>query len=436
MPDAPAFPRILLADCDAMFCAVARIVDPEGAGQAACLLVGGSPEGRGVVCSASYEARKFGIRSGMPTSQALRLCPRAMVVPVPRKECQALSRAVAGVLREWAPAVEPASIDEFYLSLTGTERLYRCEPLATTACRIREAVRSRTGLTLSIGGGTNRLVAKLAAERAKPHADDGSGVYIVPPGGEVAFLETLDLAAIPGIGPRLQERLRVYGLTRVAEARRVPVETLRKWCGLRTGEWLHTCLQGISGAAVHPREDPRSVSREETFPVDHDDDTVLHGELLRLAERLGRDLRKAGLRASVVTLKLRDFDFQTRSASRTVAVPMSTRQALYPVACDLLRSLRLRRRVPVRLLGIAGTRLTTGETPAQLGLFPEGKDGTGEAPRGESPRDRHLATTLDRIALRFGDRAIFPGRLAPVPSHRGLGEPTEAASRRGPFPPM
>ncbi len=436
MSEAHASPRILLADCDAMFCAVARIVDPEGAGRAPHLLVGGSPEGRGVVCSASYEARTFGVRSGMPMSRALLLCPQAKVVPVPRKECQAVSREVASVLREWAPAVEPASIDEFYLSMTGTERLYRFESLEATARRIREAVRSRTGITLSIGGGTNRLVAKLAAERAKPHAEEGSGVHIVPPGEEAAFLETLDLAAIPGIGPRLQERLRAQGLVRVVEARRVPVATLRNWFGDRTGGWLHERLQGIGGTMVDPREDPRSVSREETFPVDHDDDTLLQGELLRLAERLGRDLRRAGLRASIVTLKLRDFDFQTRSASRTLPVPVSTRQAVYPVVCDLLRSLRLRRRVPVRLLGIAATRLTTGESPAQLALFPEGQNGSRGIRAGESPRDRHLATVLDRIASRFGDRAILPGRLTTVPVPGRPGKPAEAAPRRGPSPSM
>jgi DNA polymerase-4 len=279
-------------------------------------------------------------------------------------------------------------------------------------------------------------VAKLAAERAKPHAEEGSGVFIVSPGEEAAFLETLDLAAIPGIGPRLQERLRIQGLTRVVEARRVPVATLRNWLGGRMGDWLHERLQGIGGTTVHPREDPRSVSREETFPVDHDDDTVLQGELLRLTERLGRDLRRAGLRASIVTLKLRDFDFQTRSASRTVPAPMSTRQALYPVACDLLRSLRLRRRVPVRLLGIAATRLTTGESPAQLGLFPADQDGSHGTVPGESPRDRHLATVLDRIALRFGDRAILPGRLASIPAPRTPRESVDSTARRGPSPPM
>jgi len=436
MSETPRFPRLLLADCDAMFCAVARIVDPNGAGRATHLLVGGSPEGRGVVCSASYEARRFGIRSGMPMSRALRLCPQAMVVPVPRRACQAVSREVAEVLREWSPAVEPASIDEFYLSMTGTERLYRDEPLATTAHRIRDAVQSRTGLTMSIGGGTNRLIAKLAAERAKPHGGEGTGVCVVPPGTEAAFLETLELAAIPGIGPRLQERLRLHGLTRIVEARRIPAAALRSWFGTRTGDWLHDRLRGIAAATVSTRDDPRSVSREETFPEDHDDDTVLEGELLRLTERLGRDLRRAGLRPWVLTIKLRDFDFQTRSASRTLPAPVCTRQAMYPVARDLLQSLRLRRRVPVRLLGIAATRLTTVGGAPQLGLFSE-EDGLPEGTHhGETPRDRQLATVLDRITQRFGDRAILPGRLASLSSAGPREESRRGATRRGSSPPM
>ncbi|HSR14921.1 MAG TPA: hypothetical protein VLL51_04175, partial [Gemmatimonadales bacterium] len=159
--------RILLADCDAMFVAVARMVDPDGAGRSPLLIVGGRRGGRGVVCSASYEARQFGVRSGMPIGQAERLCPAATFVPVPRRECGLKSREVRAVLEEWSPVVEQASVDEFYLGLDGTEALYRHENLAVTATRIRRDVLARTGLTVSIGGGTNRLMAKLAVERAK-----------------------------------------------------------------------------------------------------------------------------------------------------------------------------------------------------------------------------------------------------------------------------
>src|SRR5688572_1527807 len=150
--------RILLADADAFFVAVARMVDPEGAGRTPLLIVGGTRESRGVVCSASYETRQFGVRSAMPISQALRLCPNATCVPVPSRACGEKSREIRAVLERYAPVVEAASVDEWYMDLGGTERLYH-EPLADTAQRARAAVKAETGLSVSIGGGTSRLVA-------------------------------------------------------------------------------------------------------------------------------------------------------------------------------------------------------------------------------------------------------------------------------------
>src|SRR5687768_11160906 len=195
-------PRILLADADAFYVAVARMVDPEGAGKAELLIVGGTRESRGVVCSASYEARKFGVRSAMPIARALRLCPDATCVPVPFKACAQKSAEIRRLLQQFTPTVEGASIDEWYLDLTGTEGVYHHEPLATTAERIRSAVYGATGLTLSIGGGTNKLIAKMAVARAKP-----DGVLIVEPGAEEPFLRSCTLAEIPLVGPKFQARL-------------------------------------------------------------------------------------------------------------------------------------------------------------------------------------------------------------------------------------
>src|SRR5436305_14718265 len=160
--------RILLADADAFFVAVARLVDPEGAGREPLLIVGGTRESRGVVCSASYEARKYGVRSAMPIARALRLCPRAMCVPVPRRACSEKSRQIRAVLDRFAPMVEGASVDEWYLDLGGTEGLYANEPLAVTAARIRESVIAATSLSVAAGGGTTTLVAKPAVHPANP----------------------------------------------------------------------------------------------------------------------------------------------------------------------------------------------------------------------------------------------------------------------------
>lgn len=413
----PAPPRILLADCDAMFCAVARLVDPDGAGQAPLLIVGGRRGGRGVVCSASYEARAFGVRSGMPIRTAERLCPEATFVPVPRKACGEKSREVRAVLEEWAPVVEPASIDEFYLDMSGTEAVYRHEPLEETARRIRSDVLARTGITVSVGGGTNRLVAKLAVERAKPTAGGPiPGVHLVPPGEEEAFLRTLDLAAIPGIGPKLLERLRRYNLTTVAQAVRIDEKTLVSWTGPRTGAWLYRRLRGIASSEVSARDDAKSVSREETFPEDLSTDDALETELLRLVVRVGHDLRSESLEARTITVKLRDFDFRTRQASRTLPAPVTSDRAIHQVALELFHRLRAARTVPARLLGVGLSQFGAVAGADQLDLL-----GTAPPASAESPRDRTLSQVVDRINARYGGKAIGPGRLAGEGSEQGEG---------------
>src|SRR5258708_8250236 len=202
MPEETPTRKILLVDADAFFVAVGRLVDPEGAGRAPLLLVGGTAEGRGVVCSASYEARQHGVRSAMPMSRALRLCPGAMCVPVPGKACRQKHKEIRAVLERFAPVVQSASIDEWYADLGGTDSVYAGASLETIAHRMRDAVHEETRLRVSIGGGTSKLIAKLAAERAKPRPENGAtGVRVVEPGNEIAFMRELMLADIPGIGP-------------------------------------------------------------------------------------------------------------------------------------------------------------------------------------------------------------------------------------------
>ncbi|HEX9497349.1 MAG TPA: hypothetical protein VF926_02940, partial [Mycobacterium sp.] len=252
--------RILLADADAFYVAVARAVDPEGAGKAPLLIVGGSRESRGVVCSASYETRKFGVRSAMPIARALRLCPDALCVPVPFKECIRKSAEIRTALQQYTPVVEGASIDEWYLDLTGTESLYHHEPLIATAHRIRDGLRATTGLTLSIGGGTNKLIAKMAVDRAKP-SRGGDGVLIVAPGSEQEFLRSCTLADIPLVGPKFQARLAAHGLITVADALRYNLETLGTWLSRREAQWLWNRIHGTDSADVFHRTMNRGISR-------------------------------------------------------------------------------------------------------------------------------------------------------------------------------
>jgi len=398
--------RILLGDADAFFVAIARMVDPEGAGKARLLIVGGTRESRGVVCSASYEARKFGVRSAMPISRALRLCPDAMCVPVPRRVCGEKSHEIRSVLERYAPVVEGASIDEWYMDLGGTEALYN-EPLAESARRIRDAVRAETSLAISIGGGTSKLVAKLAVERAKPKpGTNATGVHVVDPGDEGRFLQTFDLADIPLVGPRFQERLARLGMRRVPDVLQYDVPTLTQWLGAREAEWLYRRVRGLDASEVEGHGDAKSISRDETFPVDINDDVSLTRELLALLTRAAADLRGDGLAARTVTVKLRDHDFKTRQASRTLDMPVMSDRVVFATARGLLARLRRTRRVPARLVGVSLSSLAADATADQLTLFER-----DDAHLAETERDRTLARTVDRVREKFGAKSIMPASL-------------------------
>jgi len=399
--------RILLADADAFFVAVARMVDPQGAGREPLLIVGGTRESRGVVCSASYEARKFGVRSAMPISRALRLCPNAMCVPVPGRACGIKSREIRAVLERFAPLVEGASIDEWYMDLGGTERLYNDEPLAATAERIRRNVAEATQLSVSIGGGTTKLVAKLAVERAKPKPGTGAnGVHIVEPGHEEAFLSTFELADIPLIGPRFQERLATLGMRRVPDVLQYDVPTLSQWLGAREAEWLYDRVRGIDASEVEAHGDAKSISRDDTFPADIDDDDALARKLLALVTRAAADLRGDGLTARTISVRIRDHDFKTRRASRTLDAPVISDRVILEVAHGLLAKLRQARRVPARLIGVGLSSLALDSTADQLTLF-ERRDSKTD----ETDRDRTLARTIDKVREKFGVKGILPARL-------------------------
>jgi DNA polymerase-4 len=399
--------RILLADADAFFVAVARMVDPDGAGREPLLIVGGTRESRGVVCSASYEARRFGVRSAMPISRALRLCPDAMCVPVPRRACGEKSREIRAVLERYAPMVEGASIDEWYLDLGGTEGIYHDEPLAETARRIRESVRAETSLSVSIGGGTTKLVAKLAVERAKPKPGTGAtGVNVVDPGKEEEFLSTFDLADIPLIGPRFQERLARLGMRRVPDVLQYDVPTLAQWLGAREAEWLYDRVRGIDDSQVESYGEAKSISRDDTFPMDIDDDDELARELLALVTRAAADLRGDAMTARTITVRIRDYDFRTRQASRTLDSPVISDRVILEVARTLLAKLRKARKVPARLLGVGLSSLAADADADQLALFEKRVEKTDE-----TDRDRALARTIDRVREKFGDKGILPARL-------------------------
>ena len=390
--------RILLVDCDSFFVQVARLEDRGGAGKHPLLLVGGR-SGRGVITSASYAVREYGVRSGMPTAQALKLCPEALVVPVPRGAVVERSRAVKAVLAELSPVVQAASIDEFYLDLTGTERMLKGEDLAATADRIRRAVRGRTEVAVSLGGGTQRVVAKVATRLAKPN-----GVHVVPPGEEASFMAQFRLEQLPGVGPAFLKRLAKKGLSTCAEAAAVERVWLARWFGPARGAWLWERVRGIDASEVDARDRRKSISSERTFFADIDDADELERHLLQLSCSLGSQLRGKDLRARTVTVKIRDHDFTTRQAGSTQPGGLETDRAIFIIAASLLHDLRHRRKTPVRLLGVGVSNLARQVPAEQLDLF------GGEASL-ETERDRTIARAVDRIHDRYGRDALRPARV-------------------------
>lgn len=399
-------PRILHVDADAFFAAVARLVDPEGAGKAKLLIVGGSRGSRGVVCSASWEARQYGVRSAMSIARAEKLCPGAMFVPVPGRMCGIKSKEIRAVLQKFTPVVEGASVDEWYLDMAGTEAIYHNEPLRDTAHRIRSTVKDETGMSISLGGGTNKLVAKMAVERAKPKpGTTGDGVHIVPPGAEAEFLRTFNLADIPMVGPKFQVRLAALGMVTVPDFLRNDLESLRRMLGVNPAEWLWDRAQGIAGSVVEGHGDQKSMSRDETFSVDLSQDEDIERELLRLVTKAAYDLRQGGFTARTITVKLRDRDFKTRSARRTLTKPVLADRVIMETAKELLRKLRKARRVPARLIGVALSSLSEDPRADQLNLF------QSDEPRLETERDLAIARTVDRVRKKFGAKGIVPGAL-------------------------
>lgn len=342
----------------------------------------------------------------MPMARALRLCPAAVVVPVPWEACGAKSREARTVLERFAPIVEQASIDEFYLDLSGTEKLYGHESLEHTARRIREAVLQTTGLSLSIGGGTTKLIAKVAAGVAKPGPDrPGDGVHIVSPGDETTFMARFALADLPMVGPRAQERLAKLGLRSVADVQRLDLRTLVARLGQREGQWLWERVRGMDDARVAPWTEPKSISRDTTFATDLESDDDLLRELAQQVDRATADLRGEGLVARTVTVKLRDADFTTRQAGKTLPAPVLTDRAVFAVARELLQRLRQKRRVPARLIGVALSQLERPGAEAQLALLETERTGTDE-----TERDRTLARAIDRVREKFGSDALGRAR--------------------------
>ena len=385
--------RIMHVDLDAFFVEVCRRHHPE-LRDVELLVVGGRRDQRGVVQSASYAARAFGIRSGMPIAEAVRRCPQATFFQGAFAHYRDASRTVRGVLQEFSPVVVMASLDEAYLDFAGTERIHPVS-LLPVAGQIRDAVRAAAGLDCSVGIGPNRMIAKLASDYAKPR-----GLMEVRRGWEEGFLAGLPLGALPGVGPKTAARWAELGLTQVADVQRMEEAALIRLLG-DDARALKLRAHGYGGTTLTAGRLPRSVSRETTLSRDERDPARLDAILALLTARVAAQLREEELVARTVTLKLRHDDFRTVTRRHTIPEATSLDADLLGAARVLLEAafaeVRGRDR-GVRLIGISATNLGTA---AEADLF--------ESP--ERQRLRRLVDAVDRVRDRYGFDAVTPGQI-------------------------
>lgn len=374
---------------DAFYAAIEQRDRPELSGRP--VIVGGAGP-RQVVSTASYEARRFGVHSAMPGTRARRLCPEGVFVAPRMAHYAAVSAEVQAVFERYTDLVEPLSLDEAFLDVTGSRALFGDGE--TIARRIKADVRAQTRLTVSVGVAANKFVAKVASDLRKP-----DGLVVVPPGGERAFLAPLPVSRLWGVGPTTRTLLERKGLATIADVQTRSRDQLVDAFGESLGEHLFALANGLDARRVERERAARSIGHELTFAVDLRDPDEVRAVLLRLAEMVARRLRRAGQRAGVVRLKLRHPPFTTLTRQRQVA-PTADDLELYRAAGQLLDA-AWDRRQGVRLLGVTGAALVAADAPVQGGLF-------GAAP---ARRDR-LLRALDAIRDRHGERAVRHGGAA------------------------
>ncbi|GAA1271780.1 DNA polymerase IV [Saccharothrix xinjiangensis] len=392
---------MLHVDMDAFYASVEIRERPELADRP--VVVGGTAH-RGVVASANYLAREFGVRSAMPTAHARRLAPHAVFLPPDFARYQEVSRGVMAIFRDVTPLVEPLSLDEAFLDVGGALRRLRATP-AEVARTIREQVFRAFGVTCSVGVAPTKFVAKLASGMCKP-----DGLMVVPRSEVLSFLHPLPVSALWGVGKRTTEALEQVGLEKVADVAATPLPRLRRVLGVALAEHLHALARGHDDRPVVPSTREKSIGAEETFEVDHFDRELLRRELLRLAERSAATLRERGLRGRTVSIKVRFADFTTITRSKTLRVATDVTQEVYRTAAALLDE-----QVPpgaVRLIGVRIEQLVEGEGGEQL-MFDAPERGWREAEQ-----------AADQARSKFGRAAVRPASLlVEGPARSGLKEP-------------
>lgn len=395
--------HILHLDIDAFYASIEEILDPSLNGKP--IVVGARPEQRGVVSSASYAARAFGIHSAMPTAQALRLCPQVVIITPHRRAYSEYSARMMSILSEYSPLIEPLSLEEAFLDVTGCEpRWGSPEELAR---RIQKRLEVELGLSASIGLATNKLVAKIASGLEKPR-----GFVVVPHGKEAEFLAPLPVEKLWGVGEVTARSLHEMGVFTIGQLAQLPTAQLEARFG-RRGRDLHRQARGIDDSPVVVEREEKSLSREVTFAQDIGDRQVLRKTLLSLSEDVARRLRRRGLRGRTIKLKLRYADFTTLTRQVTGDTPTDLEQVIFDQAARLLDRAWDRRR-KVRLIGVGVSKFELEEH--QLSLF----EATGG---GKVAKLRRLSQAVDQIREKYGDEAIQRASLVTGSPRDENGEP-------------
>jgi DNA polymerase-4 len=379
---------ILHVDMDAYYASVEQRDRPELRGKP--VIVGGSAESRGVVCAASYEARKFGVHSAMPTARARRLCPEAIFLPLRMDYYAQISRQIREVFHGFTPLVEPLSLDEAYLDVRGCEALFG--RAAEIARKIKARIRAEIGLAASVGVAPNKFLAKLAGDLSKP-----DGLLVIEAGSAKEFLSPLPVTRIWGVGAKGEKKLNALGIRTIGDVASSSVERLSAEFG-ETGQWIWNLAHGRDDRLVVPDREAKSVSTETTFAVDIGDRQVLRSWLLELVEQLGQRLRHQALQARTVELKVRSSDFRTQTRSQSLVEPTDLTAVLWETALELFEKRVPKSVFPIRLLGVGATGLVRGSA-VQANLFEEDW----------KTRQSALDQALDEIRSRYGSGAIRRG---------------------------
>ena len=379
---------ILHLDMDAFFASVEQLDNPDLRGRP--VIIGGAE--RGVVSTASYEARRFGVRSAMPMFEARRRCPQAVFIRGRMGRYQEKSREVMAVAARFSPLVEKASVDEAYLDATGLERIFgTAEHMARC---LQSEIMNDTGLSCSLGLAPVKFLAKIASDMNKP-----AGLTVLAHADVPAFLQSLPVGKIPGVGKRMLDSLELLGVRFAADVRRFSREFWLERLG-KAGDALYDRAGGVDARPVEPFTPPKSESAENTFARDTKDREELSAWLLRQSERVGASLRKQGLAGRTVTLKYKYADFSQHTKSRTLKQPTNLTRDIYETALALLDESKVER--PLRLIGVGVSHF--GEEERQFSLLPD----AGEESR---KREAALDATLDRLRDKFGNGAVVRGKL-------------------------